>query len=465
MDSPFNAKAIANKMVLESYGTLSNEILTEDACALAFTQQYADRLRYDHDAGKWYVWDGSIWRPNNTCAAFQYARETIRQMAAREEKDRIRFVLSKVSFAAGVERFAKSDPHFAVTNEHWNQDMYLLGTPSGTVNLKTGDLSKSNPRDAISKSTSVAPSNIADCPIFRRFLDETFSSDHAVISFVQQFLGYSLTGDTREQIFVFGHGDGGNGKGVLVNTVKEILGDYAKQATMESLTASKHERHTTDIAMLAGARFVTASETERGRSWAEKTVCALTGGDPISARFMRQDNFEFIPQFKLCIIGNHKPRLTSVTPAMRRRLKMLPFLNKPQKPDPELIGKLKNEHPAILRLMIEGCLDWQKNGFTDSPAINAATDEYFQEEDLFGQWLSEECEVDPGNEYKTATSAELFSAWKAYLTKLGQDTTPWNSTSFAIEMKKHAERKRTRTVSVWLGIRLAKKASYYDTDS
>jgi putative DNA primase/helicase len=411
------------------------------------------------------MWDGSIWRANETCLAFQYARESARSMAASEEKEKVKYIASKTAFAAGVERFAKCDPAFAVTTNYWNKDPYLLGTPKGTVNLKTGELHSARPYDAISKSTAVAPAEKADCPIFSKFLNETFSNDGLVIRFVQQFFGYCLTGDTREQIFVFGHGGGGNGKGVLVNTAKAIFGDYAAQATMESLTVQKHAQHTTDIAMLAGSRLVTASETERGRQWAERTICQLTGGDPVTARFMRQDNFTFIPQFKLFVIGNHKPRLTSVTYAMRRRLRLIPFLNKPQNPDLNLMTKLELERSAVLRWMIDGCLDWQKNGFVECEAISAATAENFAEEDLFGQWLSEECDVDPGNEYKTATSAELFQAWKSYLTRLGQDANAWNSTSFGLEMAKHADKKKgSGGAREWVGVRLKQVKNYVDVD-
>jgi putative DNA primase/helicase len=342
------------------------------------------------------------------------------------------------------------------------QRPYLLGTPKGTVDLRTGELQPPRPQDAISKSTSVAPLERPDCPIFLRFLDETFSGDGLVIKFVQQFLGYCLTGDTREQIFAFGHGGGGNGKGVLVNTVKAILGDYAAQGTMDSLTAQKHSQHSTDIAMLAGSRLVIVPETERGRQWAERTICQITGGDPVTARFMRQDNFTFIPEFKLFVTGNHKPRLTSVTEAMRRRLRLIPFMNKPENPDTELKNKLVPEMPAILRWMIDGCLDWQHNGFVQCAAIDAATEAYFQEEDLFGQWLEEECDFEPGNPYKTATAANLFTAWKNYLLRLGQEITAWNSTSFGIELSKRgAEKKKTRTVIEWLGIRLKPSSRTY----
>jgi putative DNA primase/helicase len=115
------------------------------------------------------------------------------------------------------------------------------------------------------------------------------------------------------------------------------------------------------------------SETEEGRAWAEARIKALTGGDPIIARFMRQDFFTYQPQFKLTIIGNHKPILRNVDDAARRRINMIPFLYKPPAKDKELEAKLLKEAPGILRWMIEGCLDWQKNGLTQPGVVVQAT--------------------------------------------------------------------------------------------
>ena len=120
----------------------------------------------------------------------------------------------------------------------------------------------------------------------------------------------------------FGFGTGANGKGTFLNALTGVMGDYAAVASMETFTASQGERHPTDLAMLRGARLVTAQETEEGRRWAESRIKALTGGDPITARFMRQDFFTFTPQFKLFIAGNHKPGLRSVNEAIRRRLNL-----------------------------------------------------------------------------------------------------------------------------------------------
>ena len=172
-----------------------------------------------------------------------------------------------------------------------------------------------------------------DCPRWLKFLDETTNGDAGLIRFLQQWCGYALTGITREHALVFVYGPGGNGKTVFLNVVNEILNDYATVAAMDTFTASKTDKHSTDLAMLHGARLVTASETEEGRAWAEARIKQITGGDRVTARFMRQDNFTYVPQFKLMIIGNHKPVLHNVDEAAQRRFHIVPFMIRPETPD------------------------------------------------------------------------------------------------------------------------------------
>ena len=216
----------------------------------------------------------------------------------------------------------------------------LLGTPKGTVDLISGRLHPSSQDEGITKLAAVAPAETADCPIWRSFLNDSTGGDAEMICFLQQWCGYCLTGDVSEHAFVFLYGGGGNGKSVFLNTVSRILGAYHATAPMETFTASSGERHPTDLAMLRGARLVAASETEEGRAWAEAKIKSMTGGDPVTARFMRQDYFTYRPQFKLTIVGNHKPRLKNIDDAMRRRVNIVPFIRKPVKPDPCLEEKL-----------------------------------------------------------------------------------------------------------------------------
>ena len=391
----------------------NGDLLTEDWAARTFAERHAGELLFCHDTAKWHTWTGAAWAPNRVGVAFQYARQLAREMCANETA-KTRFIVSKTSFAAGVERFARSDPAFAVTIEGWDADPWLLGTPGGTVDLRTGDLREADRAERITKLTAVTPAETPDCPTWLRFLDDVTQGDAGYIRFLRQWAGYCLTGDTSEQALCFAYGGGGNGKGVLIHVLAGILADYAVNAAMETFTAAKHDRHPTEIAALRGARLVTASETEQGRQWAEARIKQLTGGDTMRARYMRQDEFEFTPVLKLLIIGNNKPGLSSVDDAARRRFNLLPFLFKPAVPDPQLEEKLRAEWPAILRWMIEGCLDWQANRLVRPEVVKVATDEYFATQDTFSQWLEERCNVEKSNPYRKATTQELFASWTDY---------------------------------------------------
>lgn len=419
----------------------TNAPLTEDGAALEFAQFYADELRYCHDRKRWFRWDGAIWRPDRTDIALHYARELARDLSKREDAKGL-VVASKTSFAAGVERFARADRVFARTSETWDADPWLAGVPGGVLNLRTGLVERADPDHGITKSLAVAPADKPDCPKWLAFLADTFAGDVALIRFIQQWLGYSLTGDISEHALLYGHGGGGNGKSVLLNTATRILGDYALTAPMDTFTASRHDKHPTDLAMLAGARFVTASETEEGRAWAESRIKQLTGGDAIQARFMRMDFFQYRPTFKLFIVGNHRPELRNIDDAMRRRFNIVPFDHKPPRPDPELEHRLEAEWPAILRWIIDGCMDWQENRLVRPASVNAATQTYFTDQDVFGQWVEDECDAEPGNTHKWETTGALFESWKAYATRAGEEA--GNSKSFADSMRRRGfEKSRT----------------------
>ena len=215
------------------------------------------------------------------------------------------------------------------------------------------------------------------------------------------------------------YGPGGNGKSVFLNTVTTILKDYSVTSAMETFTASTSDKHPTDLAMLAGSRLVTASETEEGRAWAEARIKALTGGDPITARFMRRDFFTYLPTFKLIVVGNHKPVLHNVDDAAKRRFNIVPFTLKPAKPDRELEQKLMQELPGILQWMIQGCLDWQQNGLIRPKCVVEATAEYFSDQDLFRHWLEEDCICEPGNADRSESSSVLFKSWSNYAKTAG----------------------------------------------
>ena len=200
-----------------SQGLVSNtELLTEDSAALAFTDRYRDRLLFDHDNGKWFMWTGTRWQLEKTCLASSLARDLARELAEKASP-KVQLIASKAAFAGNVEKFARADRAFAVTSDTWDIAGYLLGTPAGTVDLRTGVLREAQPEDFITKLTAVAPAKTADCPRWMQFLHEATDGDLGLIEFLQQFAGYALTGDIKDHALLFVYGDGGNGKGVFLN--------------------------------------------------------------------------------------------------------------------------------------------------------------------------------------------------------------------------------------------------------
>ena len=316
--------------------------------------------------------------------------------------------------------------------------------------------------DRITKIAAVGPAAVASCPRWLQFMGEATNGDVGLVDFLRQVCGYALTGDTREHALFFLHGPGGNGKSVLLNVVTSILAEYATTASMDTFTASSGSKHPTELASLHGARLVTASETEEGKSWAESRIKALTGGDRIAARFMRQDFFTFAPTFKLFIVGNHRPALHNVDEALRRRLNFIPFEHQPPEPDPRLEEKLKGEWPGILRWMIDGCLSWQRHGLLRPEVVRRTTEHYFADQDLLGQWLDEECDAEPGNTYKWESSKELYSSWKDFLENAGEKPSSAKSLSEALQKRGFEKKKGTKGARIFRGIRLKRQEARYE---
>jgi len=389
---------------------------SEEALALRFSSTYTDSLRYVHGWGRWMIWDGTRWREDSTLDAFDKIRAICRRASTEcDEKVGLRLA-SKVTVAA-VERLSQADRRHAATTDQWDCDPWLLNTPAGTVDLRSGEIHGHNPSQYITKTTLAAPSG--DCPRWRGFLEQVTAGDVELQSFLQRMTGYCLTGSIREHALFFIYGTGANGKSVFLCTIAGMLGDYGKTAPISTFTASNAEQHPTDLAGLRGARFVTAIETEDGRWWAEAKIKSLTGGDRIPARFMRQDFFEYTPQFKLVVAGNHKPGLRNVDEAIRRRLHLIPFtvtISESER-DPDLGEKLKAEYPGILQWAIEGCLAWLHEGLNPPTSVRDATTDYLAGEDAIGRWFEDHCVT--GGQYWTA-GGTLFANFQQWCEQTGE---------------------------------------------
>lgn len=388
----------------------------------------ADKFKWVPAWGKWLYWDNACWRKDdvnrihhyivNTCKAI--ADKVVREGATEKERAaalKKALQISSAGTVSAANSLLKSDPRIIAPAEQLDADPWVLGTPGGTIDLKTGEILTAEPLRYITKLACVTPNFTVKTPIWLDFLRTATNGDEAVVKYLQRFAGYCLTGLVSEHNLIFLWGPGGNGKSVFVNTLTGILDEYAKTAPMETFSASNHDRHPTELAGLQGARLVSASETQEGRAWDEAKVKAITGGDPISARYMHQDYFEYEPTFKLMFLGNHKPEIRNLDDAMRRRFHMVPFTVKPKVVDPDLPNKLKNEWPGILAWMIEGCLAWQRDGLAPPQAVLEATREYFEEEDPIGRWIGERCIE--GKEFAEVT-IDLFNDWKQWCLDNGE---------------------------------------------
>jgi P4 family phage/plasmid primase-like protien len=388
---------------------------SQDALAAAFTARHSE-WRYVAGWGQWFAWNGQRWAKDAVLTVFNLARLTCRDQAhlaqrAGASTGSLRAIQS-ASTIASVEKIARADPVHATSPDRWDADPWAINTPAGVVNLTTGALRPADPADHMTKITRAAPDKTPPTR-WLQFLEDATAGDRELMGFLQRMAGYCLTGITREHALFFVHGPGGNGKGTFLNTLTWILDEYAQVASMDTFIETHNERHPTDIASLMGARLVSAQEVDEGRRWAEARITSLTGGDPITARFMRQDPFTFQPQFKLVIVGNNKPILRNVNDAIRRRLYLIPFTVKvpAEKRDPMLTEKLREEAGGILQWCIDGCLEWQRVGLNAPESVKAATEKYLAAQDRMANWLEEKCELDPLFSASIGELHKNFAAW------------------------------------------------------
>ncbi|MEM3356877.1 MAG: phage/plasmid primase, P4 family, partial [Candidatus Bathyarchaeia archaeon] len=390
---------------------------TEDALAIEFSIRHKDDWRYVAGWGSWLHWDGMRWKKETTLKAFDLARKICRQSAKQCDKVKKAEKILSAATVAAVERLARADRAHASTSEQWDSDLFAFNTQSGVLDTKTGAISPHSKQYHI---TRLANAGIGtQCPNWLKFLNDITNGNTELCEYLSRVAGYCLTGSTEEHVLFFLYGTGANGKSVFLNTLCSIWGDYATHAPLDTFLENRSDRHPTDLAKLRGARLVIATEISHGKHWDEAKIKAITGGDTISARFMRQDFFDYKPQFKLLIAGNHKPSLRNVDEAMRRRIHLIPFTLTipPEKRDPKLMERLLEERDGILGWAVNGCLKWQEIGLKPPQCVLSATQEYFESQDAIKRWLEDECILDVN---AFCSTEELFNSWKLWAENNGE---------------------------------------------
>jgi putative DNA primase/helicase len=415
----------------------------------------------------WLVWDGTRWCEDDTEEVYRRAKETVRQIyveAAGEQDSALRNALAKWARKSesrekivAMVQLARWQPGISIRIAQLDTHIFLLNCENGTIDLRSGKLCPHRREDLITKLAPVEYSAGATCPRFKRFLLEIFSSGapgacNRLIEYMQRAIGYSLTGDTSEELLHVLYGTGANGKTTLVKLIGAMLGNYSKQSEFSTFLVDRHDRIRNDIARLARSRFVSTPEIENKRQLSEAIIKTLTGRDTVTARFLFREFFEFEPQFKLFFVANDKPRISGTDHAIWRRVRLVPFLVRipVKRQDKKLMHKLLKELPGILAWCVRGCLRWQRNGLTAPEEVALATEEYRRDVDYIQQFITERCIIEKSS---LVTCAALHDAYLGWARESGVGLL--NPREFGIWLAEYGFTPgRTGKARFWRGIRL-----------
>jgi putative DNA primase/helicase len=387
---------------------------------------YGADLRYCSNWGKWLLWNGKHWEIDETggSCAVQLAIKVVRDMLAesweiedKAERGEMAEHAGKCHSRSRIENMvalAKNLPGVPVTPTQLDRHLELISVDNGTLDLRTGELRPHRRDDLITRAIAHPYDPGADCPRWISFLNEIMP-DEEVQRYIWKAAGYTLTGLVGEKVFMFLHGSGDNGKSVFVETLMAIFGDYARQTDSETLMAKQQGGGiNNDVARLKEARFVAGSETEEGKRLNESLIKRLTGGDTITARYLYQESFEFTPQFKIWISGNHKPVIRGTDPAIWNRVALIPFgVTIPKERQNKLLKYqlIEEEGAGILAWLVDGCMAWRAEGLVKPEAVAGAVSAYKEESDILGAFLNECTYTDTQQILRASHLYASYQAW------------------------------------------------------
>lgn len=427
---------------------------------------HGTNIRYCHGAKTWLAWDGRRWNLDRTKTMLALAAEVSRLIAQEQQlvEDKAkRKAIHKHALATesrhrltSMLELATSNPAITVVPEDLDSHAWLLNTENCIIDLQTGQALEHDPTYLMTKMVEANYDPDAECPLWRKFLDEVFAGNQDLIRFVQKAMGYSLTGSTREQCMFILYGTGANGKSTLLEVIAAIVQEYMNRTPTETLLVRKTGSIPNDIARLAGARMVAATETEDGSRLAESLVKQMTGGEKLTARFLHAEWFEFQPQFKVWLATNHKPQIRGTDHAVWRRMRLLPFtVTIPAaKQDKDLPQKLLEERDGIFRWIVDGCLTWQEEGLEPPKVVTEATAQYKSEMDVLAAFIRDCCNEGPN---MTSTVKELYDSYSTWTGQSGEKTMPKRTFGMKVRDRGFTVVRGTGGVRSWHGIALNTK--------
>ncbi|MDD2736278.1 MAG: phage/plasmid primase, P4 family [Desulfuromonadaceae bacterium] len=422
---PFQCEVEAPDDITTAIAVEAPNLLTDQRLKNYFAKSFGHLAKFVPGIG-WHRFDGKRWctdMPGGLHPLIDKMQQHLMEESAKitDEKARIDRRKALIGMESHNRQLTliqacQCVPALIVTANQLDRDPMFLNCQNGTIDLSTGTLKLHNPDDLITRVINIQFSPSATCPTFLRFIFWAMQGDMELVSYMQRFIGYCLTGKTSEQIFNFWYGTGSNGKTTLMNVLQWLLCDYAATADTGLIMQRSNGNDGNRLSMLAGlrgSRFVTLSEINDGEKLDEAAIKSYTGGDSISCRLLYQNFFTYTPQSKLVGFGNYKPNVRGTDHGIWRRIHLIPFravISEDQK-DPRLPEKLRSELPGILAWAVQGCLEWQRIGLMPPKVVMEAVKEYRQNEDTFQSWLNDKCIL---NEYERTPASELIASYRDY---------------------------------------------------
>lgn len=418
--------------------------LTDEGNAERLTFYFGDDVRYAEDSDAWFAWDGHRWTRDNksNVRILELAtavNEKVIEEARREPDEERQKALYKWAFQGGnvarmsaLVKVAKAQTSIRRYETTFDLDAMLLNCTNGTLNLVTGGLQPWSRDDYLTKTTGIPYVKAASCPMWMRFLDRIMDGDQDMIGFLRRAVGFSITGSKTQAVFIC-YGTGANGKTTFLETVRTMLGEYARNTSPSTFAADNRNAIRSDIARLRGARYVTCTELEPGAGVATATLKYITGGERITARELYQSEIEYTPVFKPWLACNTRPGISDHTEGMWRRIRLIPFTV--QIPDAEQDTTLpqrlvERELTGILSWAVSGAREWLRDGLQEPEKVVTATAQYRADTDVIGDFVDSLCIV---AENITVPTSSLYQAYVGWCSSRSQK--PLSAVSLATRLR------------------------------
>jgi putative DNA primase/helicase len=440
-----------------------------------FACRSRDRVAFDHSTRTWYLWRGNFWEDDRTgevynlmfnriAAEYGQAGASANQAGDKDEAkafyNRAKALLRK-RYVTDALSLAEKQPGVALMGNEWDRAPMLLGVNNGVIDLTTGTHRTGQPGEYMRVHSPIDWLGIDQpAPAWEQFMLEVFDGEAELVNFMQRLFGYCLTGKTSEHRLPILWGGGRNGKSTLLQALAFVFGNELSHTTQaDALMDVKRDGAGAQpfVHALRGRRLVWATESREGQRVNAGLIKQLTGGDSITTRTLYSDVVTFNPSHKVMLLTNHKPHMSAEDQALWDRVLLIPFTNRfvddPKRPgeykrNPRLLEELQEEASGILAWLVRGCLQWQAEGLNPPEQVIAATEEYRQEEDTIGEFISD-CLIVEKN--KQARAKDLYAKYTEWTKDNGIE--PMSNVALAKRLKlRHFEKSRDGKSIIYLGV-------------